>query len=79
MEGLGLIWLFIIGALALLAILMPLFVYEIRNDIRAMRKLMEEKGTDLSKPSRAVKICPKCGAKNRLEDTLCVNYEGVLP
>lgn len=63
--------------LAILALLMPWFVYQIRNQTRDMGEKMDTIIRLLARQSgikvkSKVKVCPACGAKNRMQDFNCI-------
>jgi len=78
--GPGVVSLFItiiILVFAILAILMPLFVYQIRNQCKDMGQKMDMIIKLLARQSGVkitpkVKECPSCGAKNRMQDFKCI-------
>jgi len=70
--------------LAILALLMPWFVYQIRNQTRDMGRKMDTIVKLLARQSGVkvktrVKVCPACGAKNRMEDFKCIQCGKPLP
>jgi len=79
MEGFGIAFKLFYGILALiiivLGLLMPVFVYQIRNRTLAMDKKMatiiELLGGPKGKSSMLSKKCPFCGAENMLTDQVC--------
>lgn len=69
---------------ALLALLMPVFVYQIRNQTKDMDKKMDTIIKLLARQSGVkvkarVKVCPSCGAKNRAQDFKCIGCGKPLP
>ena len=88
MEALGgtfSILILILGLfLAILALLMPWFVYQIRNQTKTMDKKMDTIIKLLARQSGVtvksrVKVCPSCGAKNRAQDFTCIGCGKPLP
>jgi len=70
--------------LAILALLMPWFVYQIRNQTQDMGQKMDVMIKLLARQSGVtvkpkVKVCPSCGAKNRTQDHVCVRCGKALP
>lgn len=63
--------------LAILALLMPWFVYQIRNQTKSMDQKMDTiiglLGGQKTTSNKLVKICPFCGTKNRAFDHVCMN------
>jgi len=64
--------------LAILALLMPLFVYQIRNQTKGMDKKMDTIIKLLARQSGVkvksrLKVCPSCGTKNRMQDFKCIS------
>jgi len=87
MEGLGILGILIIVC-AIMTLLLPFFVFRIRNEMISMNKkmttlinLLQNNGftDDTSKietskySGQMIKICPDCGRKNRVEDITCTN------
>ncbi len=71
----GIVGIFII-IVAILAFLMPFFVLRIRSEMiklnKNMEKVIELLGGKAS-PTKNIKVCPHCNAKNRQEDYTCLN------
>ena len=64
---------------AILAILMPIFVYQIRNRTLDMDKKMSTIIELLGgQDDKKIKICPLCGAKNRKQDHICIKCGKVM-
>ena len=77
------------AVLVILAILIPFFILRIRNEVIQINEKLEilislkypdesESPTVLYRSSlnakgRKIKICSKCGGKNRFEDSKCVH------
>ena len=61
---------------AIMLILMPLFVYNIRNRVidmnRKMSTIIELLGGEAS-PYPKIKHCPSCQARNRISDYTCID------
>ena len=84
LSGLGgLAALFVITG-AILAILLPFFVYRIRNEIisineklstliRLIANKQEDWNIEITDKGKRVKICQHCGAKNRPKDWTCLS------
>ena len=84
------LFLLIVGILMLL---LPFFVLRIRNEAIEINKKLtqlldstehpQEKKTSAKTETlnsgKKVKICPSCGAKNRLEDPSCLNCKSPMP
>ena len=73
------IFLFIVGVMALF---IPFWIYRIRNEVIEMNKKMDKlvkmtgrqggfESLDINDPG--IKKCTKCGAKNRTQDSTCIN------
>ena len=86
--------LILIGIVAgILAIFVPFFVLRIRNETIEINKKLtqllettedpQEKKisakTETLNSGKKVKICPSCGAKNRLEDPSCLKCKSPIP
>lgn len=87
-------WSIIIIAAIVLTVCMPFFIYKIRNQVVSMNKklsriveLLEDRAPEKPAPvmqietdgeGRKVKICGKCGGKNRAEDWQCVHCGEIL-
>ena len=87
MEGMGAlygIWSIFALIVAILALLMPFFVFRIRNEMISMNKKMSvliellsgSKGDvadkQITSPGKQIKTCPSCGIGNRLENYSCM-------
>ena len=64
--------------LAIMALLMPLYVYQIRNRTLDINKKMDTiiellGGPEQTVAGNRIKACPFCNAKNREIDLVCVN------
>lgn len=64
--------------LAILAVLMPWFVYQIRNQTKDMDRKMDTiiellGGQKQTISDKLVKVCPFCKTKNRAFDHVCMN------
>jgi len=94
MEGFGAlsgIVTIIILIAAVLAFLMPFFVFRIRNEIISMNKKMTEllkifarnennhSDIEVTSSGKRVKRCNQCGAKNRFEDYTCIKCGAPVP
>jgi len=64
--------------LAILALLMPWFVYQIRNQTKDMDRKMDTI-IGLLGGQKQIKVCPSCGAKNRAQDFKCLQCGKPLP
>jgi hypothetical protein len=87
MEGVGALygiwWIFLL-IVAILALLMPFFVFRIRNEMISMNKkmsvlieLLSGSKSDvaakyITSSDKQIKVCPFCGAGNRLDDYSCM-------
>lgn len=87
-------WIIILIAAMVLTFCLPFFVYKIRNQVVSMNKklsriieLLEAQSPETSAPvprmevdekGRKIRICPKCGGKNRAEDWKCTHCGDVL-
>jgi len=74
MEGYGAatVILGILGIiLAIMALLMPVYVYQIRNRCLNMDKKMATIIELLGNQGGKIKTCPSCGTKHRIEDITC--------
>lgn len=69
--------------LAVLGLLMPVFVYQIRNKTQDMSKKMDTIIRLLARQAGVavkskIKLCPFCNAKNRTADQVCVRCGKVM-
>lgn len=94
MEGLGSlsgIVIIIILIAAVLAFLMPFFVFRIRNEMISMNQKMTElvkilgcsntniSNVDVTKSGKKIKKCMQCGTNNRFEDYNCMSCGAPIP
>ncbi|MBC2704860.1 hypothetical protein [Desulfobacula sp.] len=93
MEGLGAfsgIVTIVILIAAVLAFLMPFFIFRIRNEIISMNQKMTElvkilggsnkndSNIEFTKSGKKVKKCMQCGTNNRYEDYNCMKCGSAL-
>lgn len=72
--GTGSIFLFVLlVVIAVLAFLLPIYVYQIRNKTLAMDKKLGEIIELLSRQGGKIKTCPFCGTRHQLADITCTN------
>ena len=81
----------IILIVAVLAFLMPFFVFRIRNEMISMNQKMTElikilgsnninySNIEVTKSGKKIKKCIHCGANNRFEDVKCMSCGAPIP
>ncbi len=83
MEASGILSIILLVA-AILAVFIPFFILKIRNQVISINEKMDKIIELLGGESRKVdKVdgkpiwhCIRCGAKNRMEDSACINCGG---
>ena len=82
------------AVLVVLAILIPFFIFRIRNEVIQINEKLEilislkypDKSesstvlyrTSLNPKGQKIKVCSKCGGKNRFEDSKCIHCSAPL-